>query len=45
MGDEVASLLAIFNSFKKSGKSATLILSTKGGEVTLHQSNLLLQLC
>ena len=34
MGDEVASLLAIFNSFKKSGKSATLILSTKGGEVT-----------
>ena len=34
MGDEVASLLAIFNSFKKSGKSATLILSTRGGEVT-----------
>ena len=34
MEDKVASLLAIFNSFKKTGKSATLILSTKGGEVT-----------
>ena len=33
MEDEVASLLAIFNSFKKTGKSVTLILSTKGGEV------------
>ena len=33
MWDKVASLLAIFNSFKKTGKSVTLILSTKGGEV------------
>ena len=30
----MASLLALFNSFKKTGKSATLILSTKGGDVT-----------
>ena len=30
----MASLLAIFNSFKKTGKSVTLTLSTKGGEVT-----------
>ena len=30
MGDEVASLLAIFNSFKKSGKSATPILGRRG---------------
>merc|ERR1712141_246745 len=29
-----ASLLALFNSFKKTGKSATLVLSTKGGDVT-----------
>ena len=30
----MASLLALFNSFKKTGKSATLVLSTKGGDVT-----------
>ena len=34
MEDEVASLLALFNSYKKTGKSATLILSTQGGDVT-----------
>ena len=33
MWDKVASLLAIFNPFKKTGKSVTLILSTKGGDV------------
>ena len=32
MGDEVASLLNLFNSFKMAGKSATLVLSTKGGK-------------
>jgi len=34
MEDEVASLLALFNSYKKTGKSVTLILSTQGGDVT-----------
>ena len=34
MEDEVASLLALFNSYKKTSKSATLILSTQGGDVT-----------
>ena len=30
----MAGLLALFNSLKKPGKSVTLILSTKGDEVT-----------
>ena len=30
----MASLLALFNSLKKPGKSVTFILSTKGSEVT-----------
>ena len=34
MGDEVASLLNLFNSFKMAGKSATLVLSTEGGKST-----------
>ena len=34
MGDEVASLLNLFNSFKMAGRSATLVLSTKGGKTT-----------
>ena len=34
MEDEVASILALFNSYKKTGKSVTLILSTQGGDVT-----------
>ena len=34
MEDEVSSLLHLFNSFKMAGKSATLVLSTKGGKTT-----------
>ena len=34
MGDEVASLLNLFNSFKMAGKSATLVLSTEGSKST-----------
>ena len=34
MGDEVSSLLHLFNSFKMAGRSATLVLSTKGGKTT-----------
>ena len=35
MGDEVTSLLNLFNSFQMAGKSATLVLSTKGGKTTI----------
>ena len=34
MGDELANLMDIFNSFKKAGRSATLTLSTKGSKAT-----------
>ena len=34
MVDELSSLLDMFQSFKKSGRSATLTMSTKGGEAT-----------
>ena len=34
MEDEVSSLLHLFNTFKMAGRSATLVLSTKGGKTT-----------
>ena len=34
MGDELANLLELFNSFKKAGRSATLTMSTKGNKAT-----------
>ena len=34
MEDEVYSLLHLFNTFKMAGRSATLVLSTKGGKTT-----------
>ena len=34
MVDELSSLIDMFQSFKKSGRSATLTMSTKGGEAT-----------
>ena len=37
MGDEIASLLNLFNSFKMAGKSTTFVLSTKGGKTTIAE--------
>ena len=34
MGDELANLIDVFNSFKKAGRSAILTLSTKGSNTT-----------
>ena len=34
MEDEVSSLLHLFNTFKMAGRSATLVLSTKGDKTT-----------
>ena len=34
MEDKVSSLLHLFNTFKMAGRSATLVLSTKGGKTT-----------
>lgn len=35
MGDELATLMDLFHSIKKTGRSATLTLSTKGGKATI----------
>ena len=35
MGDELATLMDLFHSIKKAGRSATLTLSTKGGKATI----------
>ena len=35
MGDELATLMDLFHSIKKAGRSATLTLSTKGGRATI----------
>ena len=34
MADELTSVIEMFHSFKKSGRSATLTMSTKGGQAT-----------
>ena len=35
MGDELATLMDLFHSIKKAGRSATLTMSTKGGKATI----------
>ena len=34
MGDEIANLIDLFNSFKKAGRSAILTMSTQGSNTT-----------